>query len=123
MKSTGFLCKNHFIYQSFFVTASSAHAGGDEEDQLLNTNACVNCDLSNARLEEAKLRKADLSGSNLYRANLEYADLRGANFTGADLSNARLRGANLTNAILDNAILRYTKPRRCKFKWGKLKSS
>ena len=97
------------FYSLFFVViASLAHAGGDEEDQLLNTNACVNCDLSNAWLEEAKLRKADFSGSNLYRANLEYADLRGANFTGADLSNARLRGANLTNAILDDAILRYT---------------
>ena len=61
-----------FISLFFVVTASSAHAGGDEEDQLLNTNACVDCDLSNAWLEEAKLRKADFSGSNLYRANLEY---------------------------------------------------
>ena len=43
------------FYSLFFVViASLAHAGGDEEDQLLNTNACVNCDLSNAWLEEAK---------------------------------------------------------------------
>ena len=42
--------KSFYLSVFFFVTASSAHAGGDEEDQLLNTNACVNCDLSNARL-------------------------------------------------------------------------
>ena len=110
------------FYSLFFVViASLSHAGSDEEDQLLNTNACVNCDLSNAWLEEAKLRKADFSGSNLYRANLEYADLRGANFTGADLSNARLRGANLTNAILDDTVFALHELWGCKFKWGKFK--
>ena len=49
--------KLNLFYSLFFIViASLAHAGGDEEDQLLNTNACVNCDLSNAWLEEAKLR-------------------------------------------------------------------
>ena len=81
------------FYSLFFVfKASLAHAGGDEEDQLLNTNACVNCDLSNAWLEEAKLRKADFSGSNLYRANLEYADLRGAKLRDAGFSNTKTDG-------------------------------
>ena len=93
---------------SFALLGTSIYAGGAEEEKLMNTNSCVGCDLSNAWLEKADLKKADFSGANLYRANLEYADLRGANFTGADLSNVRLRGANLTNAILDNAILRYT---------------
>ena len=78
------------------------YAGGDEEEQLLKTNSCVNCDLSNAWLEKADLRKADFSGAKLYRANMEYADLRGANFTGADLSNVRLRGASLKGAKLRN---------------------
>ena len=91
----------------FMLIGTSINAGGNSEEQLLNTNSCVNCDLSNAWLE-ANLRKADFRGAKLYRANMEYADLRGANFTGANLSNVRLRGANLTNAILDNAILRYT---------------
>ena len=59
------------------VLGTSIYAGGDKEDQLLNTNSCVNCDLNNAWLEKANLRKADLSGANLYRANMEYADLRG----------------------------------------------
>ena len=93
-----------FLVIVLALFGTSVFAGGDEEEQLLNTNSCVNCDLSNAWLEEANLRKADLSGAKLYRANMEYADLRGANFTGADLSNIRPRDANLTNAILDNAI-------------------
>ena len=37
-----------FISLFFVVTASAANAGGDEKDQLLNTNACFKCDLSNA---------------------------------------------------------------------------
>ena len=85
MIKRNFLCKIYFISLPFFVVkASAAHAGGDKEDQLLNTNACVKCDLSNAWFEEAKLHIADFSGSILYRANLEYAELRGANFTGVD---------------------------------------
>ena len=95
-----------FLVLALVLSGTPIYAGGDEEEQLLNTNSCVNCDLSNAWPEEADLRKADFSGAKLYRANMEYADLRGANFTGADLSNVRLRGAHLTNAILDNAILR-----------------
>ena len=49
------------LFFSLFLLfpASLAYAGGDQEDQLLNTAACVNCDLSNAWLEEAKLLKAD----------------------------------------------------------------
>ena len=103
--------------------ASLAYAGGDQEDQLLNTAACVNCDLSNAWLEEAKPRKVDCSGSNLYRANLEYADLRAANFTGADLSNARLRGANLTNAILRCTNLGYANLRGASVKETKARDA
>ncbi len=77
------------------ITVGSINAEEDAETRLLETNKCVECDLNNAELEGAQLRRADFSGAYLYRANLEYADLRGANFTGADLSNARLRGADL----------------------------
>ena len=31
-----------------FFIGTSVYAGGDEEDLLLNTNSCVNCDLNNA---------------------------------------------------------------------------
>ncbi len=73
-----------FLVIALVLSGTSIYAGGNEEDQLLNTNWCVNCDLNNAWLENANLRKADLSGANLYRANMEYVNLRGANLTGAD---------------------------------------
>ena len=88
------------------IVFGSVTAEEGAETRLLETNKCVECDLNNAELEGAKLRRADFSGAYLYRANLEYADLRGANFTGADLSNARLRGADLRNAIFNGAILK-----------------
>ena len=81
------------LFVDLALSGTLIYAGGDEEDQLLKTNSCMNYDLNNAWLEKAYLRKADLSGANL---------------TGADLSSVRLRGASLTNAILHNAILRYT---------------
>ena len=90
------------------ITFGSVNAEEDAETRLLETNKCVECDLNNAELEGAQLRRADFSGAYLYRANLEYADLRGANFTGADLSNARLRVADLRNAIFNGAMLKYT---------------
>ena len=65
-----------FLVIALVLSGTSIYAGGDEEDQLLNTNSCVNCDLNNAWLEKANLRKADLSGANLYRTNMGYADLR-----------------------------------------------
>ena len=86
------------------IATGSVTAEEGAETRLLETNKCVECDLNNAELEGAKLRRADFSGAYLYRVNLEYADLRGANFTGADLSNARFRGADLRNAIFNGAI-------------------
>jgi len=93
--------------------------------QLLTSNACPGCDLSNAGLVYADLAGADLSGANLVRANLSQgnlagadlsganlrgatlagADLSGANLAGADLFGADLRGAFLTDADFDGAIL------------------
>ena len=66
-----------FLVIVLVLLGTSIYAGGDEENQLLNTNPCVNCDLKNAWLEKANLRKENLSGANLCRANMEYADLRG----------------------------------------------
>ena len=65
-----------FLVLALVLSGTSTYAGGDEKDQLLNTNSCVNCDLNNAWSEKANLTKAELSGANLYRANMEYADLR-----------------------------------------------
>ena len=59
-----------FLVIVLALLGTSFYAGGDEEEQLLNTNSCVNCDLSNAWLDKANFRKADLSGARFYRANM-----------------------------------------------------
>lgn len=74
-------------------------------NQLLSTNQCPLCDLSNAGLVMANLRNANLSGADLSRANLSRADLSGANLSGADLSGASLNGTNLMAANLSGANL------------------
>ena len=62
------------------LIGTSIYAGGDEEEQLLNTNSCVNCDLSNAWLEEADLRKADFSGAKLRYARFSNTKSYGIRF-------------------------------------------
>ena len=41
-----------FIVIVLVLLGTSIYAGGNEEDQLLNTNSCVSCDLNNAWLEK-----------------------------------------------------------------------
>ena len=71
-------------------------------------------DLTGAKLEHVKLKRANFSGANLSGAKMKHSDFRGANFSGANLSGAQLysadlRGANLEGAILDGADTRKTK--------------
>ena len=87
----------------------------DQLKQLLTTNQCPGCDLSNAGLSGANLFKANLAGANLTGAYLSDANLAGANLTKANLTgaflndaylaHADLTGANLTGAKLFSAIL------------------
>ena len=77
-------------------------------NQLLNTNKCLQCDLSSSGLVQADLKRADLIQADLAGANLSQANLAGANLTGADLSGASLHGANLTGANLTGANLNGT---------------
>lgn len=79
--------------------------------QLLDQRACVGCQLADADLVLANLRKADLRGAQLQRANLSQAQLDGANLQGANLQftsllGASLRGADLRSAQLDGTDLR-----------------
>ena len=74
----------------------------------------TNADLTGAKLEYVKLKRANFSGANLSGAKMKYSDFRGANFSGANLSGAQLysadlRGANLEGAILDGADTRKAK--------------
>lgn len=64
----------------------------DEGDllKLVNTNTCINCDLSNA----------DLGGMNLKGSNLHGSTLRGSILIGTDLSYSNLLKVNLTSAFI-----------------------
>ena len=61
--------------------------------------------LTDARLDGAKLIGANLVGANLYGASLVGANLDGASLVGANLDCASLVAANLTDALLDGASL------------------
>lgn len=92
----------------FLFTGVSLAADPDDVRQLLQTNACEGCDLSDAALSgldlsEADLRRANLQGANLSYVTLTRANLQGANLQEAKLGNADLRGAMLREADLSNA--------------------
>ncbi|MFG6098980.1 pentapeptide repeat-containing protein [Leptothoe sp. ISB3NOV94-8A] len=83
----------------------------DARQQLMETNACIRCDLSGVDLSELDLDKANLEGAVLAGANLSGADfseaylvgadLSGANLTETDFSRAKLGLANLSAATMD----------------------
>lgn len=79
--------------------ARETHAADqDHVKQLIETNRCERCDLSEADLHGQNLFEAKLAGANLRDANL-----RDATLTGADLSAARLGGSHMEGATLIGA--------------------
>lgn len=104
-----------FLLVLFVIFCSGSAGAFNQEhlDRLLETNACIFCNLENAPLGQktlygANLMKANLKGAyleaaNFDRANLEEADLQGANLKGATLRNANLKRANLKGASINNA--------------------
>ena len=115
------MCKRHFLVYGLTVLFSSLLLSGcnngdttsrsDEEEtqsqleinvaQLLTTNECEGCDLSDADLSNSNLRSAKLKYANLSDANLAHSDLYRA-----DLYFANLQNANLQNAYMKDADLR-----------------
>ncbi|PIE69757.1 MAG: hypothetical protein CSA21_00670 [Deltaproteobacteria bacterium] len=109
------------------ATAYSAEAPTDAAarqqaalEQLDDTDACVDCDLSGVdlagrRLGGADLERINLSGANLQGVNFKKANLKGANLSRADLQGAVLSkadlykvdfsGADLTGAAFDGALI------------------
>lgn len=81
--------------------------GFDQQDlrTLLETKACIGCDLRDANLAEAQLTDAQLKWSRLQGANLKGANLNGANLIGANLEGAAIEGATLQGARLEGARL------------------
>jgi uncharacterized protein YjbI with pentapeptide repeats len=73
-------------------------------------NSYTITDLSNAKLQKARLAVVDftrsiLSGADLRGAELSQAELDSADLSHCNLTEANLREANLSNAILTGAIL------------------
>ena len=85
-----------------FPVAARAESLVDLQE-LLSSNECPGCDLSNAGLVFADLTGADLTGASLVRANLSQSSLAGADLSGANLRGATLAGADLTGADLSDS--------------------
>ncbi|MEM7797322.1 MAG: pentapeptide repeat-containing protein, partial [Cyanobacteria bacterium P01_C01_bin.118] len=88
------------------LTTVTAQAENPEHRrQLLQTNSCKNCDLSDANLAGLDLRDANLQGANLSGANLTATQLIRANLKDANLQNTLLLSTDLTGANLQAADL------------------
>ena len=89
-----------FALISSTTSAPAAPKGDAALIELLQTQACLKCDLADVNLVHAQLQDANLEGAKLQRANLSQARLDGAILRGADLSFTSLRGASLRGANL-----------------------
>ena len=91
-----------------YTVETPAQAAAEKQaivDRLLDTDACVECDLAGVDLSGKRLKGVDLERANLAGANLSDTNLSEANLKGADLSGANLRGADLSEADLYKADL------------------
>lgn len=66
-------------------------------------------------LDQADLRRANLSNANLDDIRMRCADLSGANLSGANLSESWIDGSDLSGASLQNACFALANLRRCNF--------
>ena len=87
------------------ASAPAAPRGDTALIQLLQTQECRQCELTDVNLVHAQLQDADLEGAKLQRANLSQARLDGTNLRGADLSFTSLHGASLRGANLQGTTL------------------
>jgi len=90
-----------------FYLGSSAYANNlafnqDDVQKFNATNACVDCDLSNASLY-GNHSQANLSGANLSNASGSYINLSQANLQTANLTNATFNAANFSEADFTGA--------------------
>lgn len=68
---------------------------------------CSHADLTEAHLDNVKLKKANLRGAKLQRAKIRTADLSEVDLSGADLSFANLDRTSLRNANLHQTDLSF----------------
>ena len=94
---------------TWFCLMLPAQAANPEHlSRLLETRACVGCDVQGADLQGKDLRGVDLSRANLKNANLSRTQLfavkfKAAQLQGANLSNADLLVVDFTQANLEGA--------------------
>ena len=94
------------VAATFLLIIGQAGAFKQEDvDTLMDTNVCLNCDLSGANLFGERLSRAKLSGANLSKAVLRLANLIGTDMSRADLTDAKLDRAILSGATLQGATL------------------
>lgn len=92
------------------LSSAAIAANPADIQQLLQTNACEDCDLAGANLRGLDLQEANLQGANLQGALLNFSDLTRANLSeanlqGAEISGTTFQGANLQAADLADAIV------------------
>ena len=95
------------VAASLIASGASAFESADWQ-KLLDTNECVECDLSRASLRETSLRVANLSRANLSRADLIGANLSGATLWEADLTKVIMNGAILCNTTMPDGSVIYS---------------
>ena len=105
------ILKKVFLYVSILSFYNINISNGfDELDlkQLLETNICINCDLSGADLRKKNLSNANIQGSNLNKVNLWRANLENANLSGCSIEEANLRRVNFKNANLNDTTFQWS---------------
>lgn len=104
LSKTVFPGANLAFYNSLGQPEKTAHTGAPVK-QLLATNQCPRCDLTNVNLGSADLTAANLEGANLGNAFLGSTNFKGGNLGSAYMGSALLGRVNLENAYLGSAYL------------------
>ena len=106
----------------FFTFSSYANIENKKSDiqHFIETNECVNCDLSRAKLERSNHDNANLMGSLLAMANISSSQFNQANFQDANLEYVKAesiiaRYCNFTNADLRKANFSHANLGGCDF--------
>lgn len=90
---------------SFLMAKPIRAANPDHVRQLLQTNDCPGCDLTDISLKNLDLRGANLTNANLTGAQFFNTQFVQADFAGANLTDVQLFGTDLTGANLQSANL------------------
>lgn len=88
------------------IACGTAAAAQDNLQTLLDTRACIGCDLQGIGLMDEALISADMSGSTLTDVDFDGANLFLTVFDGATLDGVSFRNANLRSATFAQATLR-----------------